>query len=310
MPAPKDSPLTPEGYRPNQILAGFLWMCASAIGTGSMAVLAREMALHGSHPFQNAFLRAAVGLVLILPLLRHQRVSLRPTQPRLMFLRAALAAVPLTCTFYASAKIPLAQVSAIAFAAPILVVVLSVLILHERVYLRRWIAVAIGFAGMIAILRPGSAAFELGTLVAAFGACAMAGVTLCVRLLGRTEPAERMVFWATTGQFLFILPLALSVWTWPGGTVILLAIGTGFCGTLGQYGLTRALQSAEASVISPLTYLRLPYVALMAFFLYGEIPDAWTLIGAAVIIASALYITHRERARKGKAAVPVQAPPS
>ena len=183
---------------------------------------------------------------------------------------------------------------AISFAKPLFAVLLAAAVLAERGGADRWLATAVGFLGVLIVVRPGSAEFELAHVVALIGAFAVAdGIVLVKKLQGSERTATIMVYFGVVTSLLSLGP-ALWVWTTPSGIELGLLAAMAGAATLGQYCGLRAFQAADASAVVPYDYLRLIFAIALGFALFGEIPDRWTLIGAGVLIASTLYIAYRE----------------
>jgi drug/metabolite transporter (DMT)-like permease len=270
-------------------------MAASAILFGLMAIVIRLGTERGLHTFEMGFFRSAFGLVFSLPLLRGPGLALlRTNQFHLYLLRGGLGAVSMLASFWALVHLPMAQAIAISFSAPLFVTLGAVFLLGEIVHIRRWSAVAIGFAGVLVIMRPGSLEFSVDMLVALGGAIAAASAYISIKFLARSEPADAIVIYMTAIMAVISLPLALVTWTWPDAIGWLWAVLVGLLGTAGQIAMTRAYHIGEVSALAPLNYLQLPVVAAFAWFLFAQSVDAGTIIGAAIIIAANIYLAHRE----------------
>ncbi|MGF1628969.1 MAG: DMT family transporter [Kiloniellaceae bacterium] len=249
----------------------------------------------GMHPFQIAFLRNVFALAFMLPwLMHHGRVALRTNRLHMHFWRAGVGLVAMLCWFSAVAYLPLAEAVALNFTAPLFATAGAALILGEVVRARRWTATAVGFLGMLIILRPGLTEFTPLMTLPVIAACFMAASVLIVKSLSRTEESAAIVLYMN----LLLTPLslvpALFVWRWPTLTELALGLFVGFCAALAHNAFTRAFKLADASAILPFDYARLPFVALIGYFLFAEMPDAWTWVGAAVIAGAAIYIAQRE----------------
>jgi drug/metabolite transporter (DMT)-like permease len=208
-------------------------------------------------------------------------------------LRAAVAFISMLSWFYGINLVPLATAQALNFTAPLFATVLAALILKERVRIRRWTAVVIGFLGVMVVLRPfGAVDPNMLWILASAATGAMGAIT--VKFLVRTESASSIVTWMVLlGTPMALVP-ALFVWTWPSPTGLAWLVALGALGTLAHLSMARALGAADASVCAAFEFLRLPYAALLAWFFFGEPTDAWTWAGAAIIAGSTLYVAHRE----------------
>jgi drug/metabolite transporter (DMT)-like permease len=286
-----------------------LLMLGSTLFFGLMAVAIR-LASESLHTFQIAFFRNFFGLMAALPLLlRHGPDLLRTAQLPRYFVRCAIGIVSMLCGFWAIGHLPLAQAVALSYSTPIFVTIAAVIFLHEQVRARRWAAVALGFVGVLIIVRPGTEGFSAGTLVALAAAVLSGIVSVQIKQLSRTEPADRIVLFTTLLWVPMSLLPALTVWEWPRGIVWLWVIAAGVLGTGGHMLWTRALKLGDVSALTPISFMQLPVVALAGWLLFQESLDRWTVVGAAVIFAANAYIAHREAqlARRAATSAPVEA---
>lgn len=286
-----------------------LLMLGSTVFFGLMAVAIR-LASQSLDTFEIAFLRNLFGLLALLPLLQGRlRDTLRTTQLPRYVLRSTLGVASMLCGFWAIGHLPLAQAVSLSYSTPLFVTIAAVFFLHEQVRARRWAAVAAGFVGVLVIVRPGSAQFSLGTLIALAAAVLSAVVAIQIKQLSRTDRADTIVLWT----YLIWVPVsllpALAVWEWPQGAAWLWVIATGVLGTGGQLLWTRALKLGDVSALTPISFMQLPLVAFAGWLLFDEAVDRWTVVGAAIIFAANAYIAHREAqlARRASTAAPVEA---
>ena len=289
---------------------GALWMTAGAVAlsglTGTIRHVSSEL-----HPFEAAFFRSFFGFVFMLPwLLRTGFRGLRTRRLGLYTLRGLATVLATLAWFSALALMPLAEVVALSFTAPLMAAAGAVLFLGETVRVRRWTAIAVGFAGVLIMIRPGVETLSPGAPLALLAALAMAVSMLFIKVLARTEPIEAIV----TYMLVFLTPASLiaSLFVWqnpsPGMWPWLVAMGA--FGTAGHLCLTRAFATTETTVVLPFDYLRLPFVALIGFAFFAEVPGVFTWIGAGVIAAASAYLAHREAtlARAGEAPLASTAP--
>jgi S-adenosylmethionine uptake transporter len=278
-------------------MRGGAFMIVSALNFALMAGVIRLLA-ERLHPFEIAFFRNFFSLLFMAPwVLRTGLSGLRTSSIRKYGLRGLTAIVAMLCWFYGLAMMPLAEATALSFTAPIFASIGAILFLGERMGIRRWSAIVVGFAGAMIVLRPGLSAVSLPALVVLGGSAAVAGSIIMVKILSRTEPTSLIV--AYMGIYLVPMSLipAMLVWTTPIGAEWLWLIAIGGVATIAQLATTSAYAVADATVILPFDYTRLLFAALIGFLAFDEVPDAWTWLGAAVIAASAIYIAHREAAR-------------
>lgn len=275
-------------------LRAVLLMLASASFFALMAVTIR-FASAQLHPFQITFFRSTFGALFALPLLYGHGFALLRT-PRLGFyvMRCVLGMGGMLAGFWAIVNLPLAEAVALSYSSPLFVTIGAVIFLGEVVRRRRWSAVVAGFIGVLVIVRPGSAAFAAGSLVALLAAALTGAVTISIKSLTGSEPADRIVLLTTLLWVPLSLPAALAVWQWPHADIWPWLVLSGALGTSGHWCWTRALRLADASLLAPFSYLQLLIVAVLAWWLFGEQVDRYTAAGAAIIIGASLYIAHRE----------------
>jgi drug/metabolite transporter (DMT)-like permease len=244
--------------------------------------------------FEIAFFRSLTALIFMMPFMFHQAGSaFRTSRPVFHILRGVLGSTGMMCGFYALVHLPLATANAISFSRAIFLVPLAMLFVGEVVGPRRLTAALVGFAGVLIILRP-SAEMEFAALVAVFGALTVAGAVICVKLLSRTDGPKTLLFYSSViGVVVTAVPAALA-WATPSPAELLSLCAMGAFGVLAQACFIRAYSIGEVGSLAPFDYARLLFAAIAGYFLFGNLPDLWTWVGAAVIVGSTLYITMRE----------------
>lgn len=196
--------------------------------------------------------------------------------------------------------LPIAEASATGFVAPLFVTALSIVFLGEKVGMRRWFATALGLIGVLIILRPGTSAFHLAAFFPVVSAACWAGMLILTRMMsGREAVITTMAYSSLTGLAI-LTAMVPFVWVTPSWTAIALGIFIGVASTAGQWIVVLAYRYGDASVLAPFSYTQLLWVSILGFFIFGEVPDVWTVVGAAFIVASGLYIAHRERVRRAQ----------
>ncbi|RME67951.1 MAG: DMT family transporter [Alphaproteobacteria bacterium] len=279
-------------------LAGVPFIVASAVVFALLWALIRY-ASRELHPLQMVFYRQLVGMLAVLPLLRHGGLRLLRTH-RLggHMVRAFAGVTAAYLTFFAIALIPLADAVAVSYAAPLFTSLAAVAILREKLRVRRLVAVAVGFLGMLLVLRPGLGTMSWGHAVALAAAVFVAVSMISIRQLTSTEHPRTIVFY----NFCLALPISfvavLPIWHWPSAWQLAMLVAIGLGSFLGQMLLVRAFALSEASALMPFDFLRLVLAAALGFALFGERVDGFTLAGAFVILATTVYIAHRERAER------------
>lgn len=221
----------------------------------------------------------------------------RSRRPWLQVMRVVVLVVEMWFFIAAFAAMPLADVHAIGAVAPLMVTALSVPFLGERVGWRRWAAIAVGFIGMMIILRPGFSAISLATIYAVIGATLWAVYQIILRLIGRIDSAETTGLWTTiVGAFLTTL-VGPFFWTTPNATGWSILVAVTLLGGFGHTIYSRAFTLAPASTLQPFTYLLLVFATFFGWLIFSDLPDVPTILGASLIVASGLYTFHRERIR-------------
>ena len=262
-------------------------------------------------PLQVATLRGASALPLVLGWTLATigaRALLRVHWP-LQLLRGVLGVVMMACFVYGLRTLPLSTTYAITFIAPLLVTAMAVPFLGEKVGPRRWIAIFVGLVGVLVVLRPtGQGVMTLGGLAILLAAVCYAASAITVRLLAQRDSTQAMVFW-----LMLILVVGGGALSWHEWTPIQarhwwVIAGIGIVGTLAQVTLTEAFRRGEASMIAPLEYTALVWGVLLDLTLWQVLPDGMTWVGAAIIVASGLYLVRRERVHNVKQVPPVELP--
>lgn len=276
-------------------------MLAATVAFTAMHAMIRHVA-QGLHPFEVAFFRNLFGLAFLAPwLFRYGLAPFRTSNLRLHGLRSILNLVSMLCFFSALTLAPLADVTAITFTAPIFACALAAPLLRESVGKLRWAAVALGFAGTLVVLRPGIGEIGAGPLLAVTAALLWGAAILVIKRLTRSEPSVTI----TAYMMIFLAPMSLAAaipfWTWPSMEQCGWMLALAAFGTAGHLFLNQALKEGETSVVTPVDFVRLVWAAVIGYLVFGELPDAMTWAGGAMICASAGMIAWRER-RKRKAA--------
>lgn len=234
----------------------------------------------------------------------------RSRRPVLQFTRALLLFVEMAMFMLAFRLLPLADVTAIAAAAPLVVVALSVPVLGEQVGWRRWLAVLVGFAGVLAIVRPARALADPMLLVALAGAVMWGVYQIMVRVAAKSDRAETTSLWTAgvgVGVTSLIGPLQ---WVTPDATGFAMLMAIALLGAFGHIALIVALGLSQPSMLQPYYYSQFVWAVLAGFLLFGDVPDRWVLLGASLIIASGVYVWHRERVRARERLAKMQATPA
>jgi len=278
---------------------GALWMSLAACLLGALSVLVRNISAD-LHPFEIAFFRNAAQLALMLPWVMMAGIAVISTRRTWAHVRRSSFGICAMLTWFSVlTMMPIAEATAISFSAPLFTTAGAALFLGEKVGVRRWLATAVGFFGVLLIIRPGFHDVGQPQLLALLAAAFIAGSMLSNKSLARTESPNAMVLWMGVFMSLFSLPPALSVWTWPAAHVWPWLLALGVVATAAHLAINRAFGAADASYIAPFGFAQIPFVAGVGFIAYAEMPDIWTWVGSAVIVSSGVYIARRE-ARRAK----------
>ncbi len=257
---------------------------------------------------QIVFFRAVFGLIPVLWLIRRAGPQVLATRhPGQHIVRGLFGAGAAFSFFWAFGQMPLADAYAIAFTAPLFMTALSVPLLGERVGLRRWMAVAVGFVGVLVMLQPDAEAagfLSWGAVAAFAGAFCYATHGILIRRMARTDTNEAIILYgalviatlsAATLPFAFI---------WPRPIDFLMLAATGLVGGFGVLCLTQAFRLAAPAILAPFEYTAMIWGVLFGITIWGDIPSLWVLLGASIVAASGLYILHRETRNRSAAVSP------
>ncbi|MCW5748241.1 MAG: DMT family transporter [Alphaproteobacteria bacterium] len=252
--------------------------------------------------YMMAFCRYLFGSLFLLPIfLRRGLVTpFRTRRIGLHALRGALHSGGMQLWFVALPLITLADLTALGFTGPIFITLGAALFLGEDVRLRRWLAVLVGFAGAMLIVRPGFAALGVGVLAALAATPLFSASNLMAKALARTDDADTIVIWQSIFIVLCAAPFAIAFWQTPSWEHVGWFLLAGLFGTVGHLVMQYGYQVAEISAVQPIGFLSLVWNTLFGFLLFSQQPSVWTFIGAAVIFASAMYISHREAVRRAQ----------
>ncbi len=261
------------------------------------AMEAAAKALSASFPvLQIVWARYVFHLLFILPLIAHHGIArtLRTRHPVGQITRSFFLLGMTGLLFYAIRKVPLADATSILFLAPLMVTALSAVWLQEHVGPRRWVAVAIGFVGAMIILRPGASVFSVGAVPLLGAAVCLAMYQVLTRVVSQIDPPMTTLTY-TGGIGILLSSFALPFgWQTPDLYGWLALAGVGALGAAGQYAFIRVYERVPASALAPFGYIHLLWATGFGFLLFGNLPDRWTVLGAAVISGSGLYVYHRE----------------
>jgi drug/metabolite transporter (DMT)-like permease len=288
----------PPGSSPS-VLRGILCICIAGLLFPVMGGFGKLLGEHYSS-LQVSWARAFVHLVFLAAVFlpRSGLSVVRSRRPALQLARAAMLTTSNVANFYALTFIPLADAATIQLAAPLIVAALAWPVLGERTTPTAVSAVVLGFVGVLVVLRPGSALFDPASLLMLLSAFAYGVYQILTRLVAPHDPPATSALWSPlVGAFGLSLTLPF-VWQTPANVVdTLLFLGCGTFGAIGHYFVAKAMVYAPANVVAPFQYFQLLGSVMVGWLLFQQLPDAATWAGAAIIVASGLYLgsTHRRR---------------
>lgn len=281
-----------------ELRRGILLICAAVITFTISSTLVKGLG-EGYPVSQIVFFRCFLAFLPIF-FVMHRAGGwhvLRTKRPGAHIFRVAVGGVALFVGFYALTLLPLADYFAFTYAAPLFATMLSIPILGEQVGIRRWTAVAVGFVGVLIMLQPGVKTFAFAEMVAIGAAFTYALAIIAVRNLARTEHSAATVFYFTIAGLVLSGAILPFEWRTPTLTEWGLLLGIGLMSGIGQILMTDAYRLAPPSVIAPFDYTSMIWALAFGYALFGDFPEPVVLIGAAVVIASGVYILYRETVR-------------
>lgn len=282
----------PDKHQP---LAGILWMVGAACCFSASLTLVKALQDGGMTVFQAVLFRQIFGLVVFTPIiLRAGAATIKTDVPVGHFMRALLGLVGMCTGYYSLNLINVPDSVALQFTLPIFTMFCAIVLLGEKLRSHRVIATLIGFGGVLVIVRPGFADLNLGIFLALAAAAFYAMSDTTSRWLARYDKLPSIMMW----NFIFMIPMAgipsAIWWVTPAPEIWIHALGFAIAGVGAQFCLTRSFGLAEASLVSPILFLRLPLIAAVSFFAFGQTTEIWTWVGAAVIFVATTWMTRVE----------------
>ncbi|MAK83834.1 DMT family transporter [Phenylobacterium sp.] len=273
-------------------------MVASALGFTVMTTLIKFLGDDYPAALQT-FYRQVAGFVILIPFIINRRgAAFATTRPGILLFRSAAGTLGMILSFYAFQKMPLADANALSFTRTLWLVPLAFFIVREPVGPMRIGAALVGFAGVLIMVRPGAdGEFAIGWPAAAMLASSfLFALTITgMKVMTRDHSPMVLLVWSATLGLVFALPGALFVWRWPEPFDLFLLSVMGVVGTLTQGFYIKGMSIGDAGAMAPIDYIRLVFAAGAGFLLFNELPTIWTLMGAAVVVVSTLFITWREQ---------------
>ena len=287
--------------RTDRPFKGIALIVASTVFLGISDVTAKY--LSGTLPsIEIAWIRFLVFALIMTPAMvpGTPLFALRSARPGLQLMRG-VALLASSLFFITSLRyLPIAEASATGFVSPVFVTALSIVFLSESVGIRRWLATAGGLLGVLIILRPGTSAFHPAAFFPLVSALCWAATLIMTRVMSGKEHAVTIMTYSSIAGVCVLTAMVPFAWVTPSWHDILFGILIGVASTAGQWIVVLAFRYADASVLAPFSYSQLVWVTALGFVIFGEVPDGWTVVGAAFIVASGLYTAHRERVRRSQ----------
>jgi drug/metabolite transporter (DMT)-like permease len=280
-------------------LTGIALMIAAMAVLPFLDVVAKMLGEQGVPIMQIVWARMAFGAALTLPFAaaRVGIAGLIPDRPAMHGLRAALLIAATFFFFWALTFLPIADALAIFFVQPLVVTALSPWVLGEAVGRRRWTAVCVGFLGTLIIIRPGLQEINLGVILALAAGTSLALYMLMTRRISGQAAAIVTTFHTSAMGALITTAIVVFLWETPTLSQWGLYLLIGIIATGGHFLIVRAYDYAEASLLAPLAYTEMIMAVIAGWWFFGDFPDVWTFVGVSILIASAIYISIRERAK-------------
>ena len=281
-----------------------LYMVGSVICFSTMDLIVKYL---DEVPFgQVLFMRFFFGMIPIFFLIPRDKIFTfyKTKRPGLHTFRAVSGTIAIIALFIALRNLPLAEVISLTFTGPLFVTIMSVIFLSEKVGIRRWSAVGIGFVGMLFIVRPAFEDMNLYYIFPILFSLGFANVAISIRSLSKTEPNYLIAFYFSLLSLLVGLSTIINGWIWPTTYETFLFITLGLSGGIANLLLTQSYRLADASLVSPLKYLSLVVAVSAGYFIFSEVPKLITLFGAGLIVISSFIIFRREETLKKQVVAP------
>lgn len=279
---------------------GAAWILASCVA-GTVFSLGIKGLAGAVHSLEITFVRCAIGFLLIVPMIWRAggfRATLGAGRWKLQVARGLLAVVAINCGFYTLTALPLTTATTLFFTAPLFVTLLAPHFLNETVGWRRYTATAVGFAGVIIVMRPGADGFDPAMVIAVMSSLFFSASLIMNKILSRTDSPTTTMTYFTVVTLIAGFPPATLVWVWPTGTEWLLLLVIAVFAQARTYFDIKGYAAGEASFVAPFQYMRILLITVTAYLFFDEVPDTATISGALVIIVATLYIAQREALRK------------
>lgn len=295
-PQPAQSGQQPAPRRENSLRGIGLVLLGGAFLSSADAV--SKLMAETVPALQITWLRyAAFALIMLAITLPGGLAVLKPRRPKLQLARGIAVTVSSVLFVSSLRYLPIADATATSFISPLFVTALSIPLLGERIGWRRWTATIVGLIGVLIVVRPGGAGFQLAALLPMLSASSWAFALIFTRMMSATENPVTTLTWSAIIGFVLLSLLQPFGWQPLTAQAIWLGVFVGVASTIGHWFVILAFRHADASLLAPFAYLQLLWASIFGYFMFAALPDRFTWLGAVIISASGLYIAHRERLR-------------
>ncbi len=277
----------------NNKLAIFLIITSVFFGTVMLSFL--KIAQEDVNVYVAGFFRFFLGLVIILPyVIKNKDVVLKTTHLKQHFLRAILGLPAMLVYFSALVLLPIEKLTAISFVVPLMVTILAVFFLGEKIYIYRTLALLLGFSGMLVIIRPGFVDISIGVYMVLFSALLWSINIIITKKISKDDSAITILAYQSIFMSLLSFLIVLFFWEMPSLKTFIYLILAAMCGTVLHLTLNHAFKLVDVSMTQPYSFLNLVFASIIGYFVFDEMPDLYTWIGALIIFTGVLIISYRE----------------
>ncbi len=277
----------------NNKLAIFLIITSVFFGTVMLSFL--KIAQEDVNVYVAGFFRFFLGLVIILPyVIKNKDVVLKTTHLKQHFLRAILGLPAMLVYFSALVLLPIEKLTAISFVVPLMVTILAVFFLGEKIYIYRTLALILGFSGMLVIIRPGFVDISIGVYMVLFSALLWSINIIITKKISKDDSAITILAYQSIFMSLLSFLIVLFFWEMPSLKTFIYLILAAMCGTVLHLTLNHAFKLVDVSMTQPYSFLNLVFASIIGYFVFDEMPDLYTWIGALIIFTGVLIISYRE----------------
>jgi drug/metabolite transporter (DMT)-like permease len=279
---------------------GAIWMTLSAVFFAAQAGIVRYLS-KDLHFIEISFFRALFGIVVMLPWLMRSGVGvLRTSHTKLYVTRGLLSTIAMYGWFGSLTLIPIGDATAISFTFPLFIALAGVLLLKEPAHATRWIALAVGFAGTLIVVRPGFQEVNIGVFMVIGGGVCIAFSAMILKVMLRTDTPDKAAIYQSIYMLPFAFVAVLFVWEWPTPEQWFWGFMLGAGSTTAQRLYSRAFATGDVGSITPFDFTRLPFAIAIGFVIFSELPDVWTIVGGVVIFCSSVFAGQTESRRDRK----------